>query len=336
MRGLGLGLGLSRRSAGSAPPSGVPVVVSPPVISGLRVPTFTLTATQGTYTESPTSYVNQWYDDGVAIIGANSLSYTIGMGVSGVVTFGVVPVNAAGSGDEAFASNPKTIIGTTIVAHYDASDTSTISHTAGAVSSIANKTGGAALEQATGANQPLTGTVTQNGLNTIKFDGTDDVLTVNDSLDSLSGGANTVLFVGVGLFSGNSNGVLFANQNGHTTFRYGFTRNGSSTSSMRFNHSNSGTNIFSVVGGTAGAHVVGHRRDGVTMEGFLEGTGSNTGMEDRSDSSFWVGAGNLVGGGASAMVFCQVVAFKEAMSDDHINEISNYLETYWDASWLDV
>jgi hypothetical protein len=60
----------------------------------------------------------------------------------------------------------------------DASDTSTITESSGSVSQWASKAGGYNAVQATGANQPTTGTETINGLNVIDFDGTNDRLTV--------------------------------------------------------------------------------------------------------------------------------------------------------------
>jgi len=63
------------------------------------------------------------------------------------------------------------------VAWFDASDTSTITASSGAVSQWNDKSGnGYNLSQATGLNQPTTGTRTQNGLNVIDFDGSNDWL----------------------------------------------------------------------------------------------------------------------------------------------------------------
>ena len=59
----------------------------------------------------------------------------------------------------------------------DATDASTISATSGSVSEIRDRLGGTTkLVQATGANQPTTGTATINGLNAINFSVNDMVL----------------------------------------------------------------------------------------------------------------------------------------------------------------
>lgn len=59
----------------------------------------------------------------------------------------------------------------------DASDKTTITEVSGAVSQWKDKSGnGRNYSQSTGSAQPTTGTVTQNGLNTIDFDGSADFL----------------------------------------------------------------------------------------------------------------------------------------------------------------
>lgn len=64
------------------------------------------------------------------------------------------------------------------LAWYDASDSTTITHASGAVSGLADKLGTSDMVQATSGKRPLSGVVGNqiNGLNTIAFDGTDDVL----------------------------------------------------------------------------------------------------------------------------------------------------------------
>lgn len=72
---------------------------------------------------------------------------------------------------------------------WDASDTSTLTQSGTAVSQWNDKSGwNRHFVQATAANQPVTGSNTQNGLTTITFDGSNDGMTAN-------GGANGKLFV---------------------------------------------------------------------------------------------------------------------------------------------
>ena len=69
----------------------------------------------------------------------------------------------------------------------DASDTSSITASSGSVSQWNDKSGNASnFTQATGANQPTTGTRTINGKNVIDFDGTNDFLECSSSTASVS------------------------------------------------------------------------------------------------------------------------------------------------------
>lgn len=68
---------------------------------------------------------------------------------------------------------------------WDASDSATLTQSGSAVSQWDDKSGwGRHFVQATAANQPVTGTRTQNGLTTVTFDG------VNDGMTATNGGGN--------------------------------------------------------------------------------------------------------------------------------------------------
>ena len=72
---------------------------------------------------------------------------------------------------------------------WDASDSSTITESSGAVSNWANKgTGGSTydLTQATGTRQPLTGSNTQNGKNLLTFDGANDQMFVSSQIATVT------------------------------------------------------------------------------------------------------------------------------------------------------
>jgi hypothetical protein len=69
----------------------------------------------------------------------------------------------------------------------DAADTSTITESGGLVSQWDDKSGnGRNVVQATGANQPTTGTNTQNGLNVITFDGARRLKTAAETTNSVA------------------------------------------------------------------------------------------------------------------------------------------------------
>lgn len=75
----------------------------------------------------------------------------------------------------------------------DAADATTITEVAGAVSQWNDKSGNSNnFTQATGVSQPITGTRTQNGLNVLDFDGTNDFLTGGNILNVGTGGVTMV------------------------------------------------------------------------------------------------------------------------------------------------
>jgi len=79
---------------------------------------------------------------------------------------------------------------------YDASDSSTITETSNRVSQLDDKSGnGYHLVQATGADQPLTNSVTLNSLNGLFFDGTTEFMDTNSNMPALGTSDMTLLFV---------------------------------------------------------------------------------------------------------------------------------------------
>jgi hypothetical protein len=85
----------------------------------------------------------------------------------------------------------------------DASDTATITESGGDVSQWNDKSGnGNNVSQATGINQPKTGTRTQNGLNVIDFDGTNEFLNGGDILDIRTGGLTALVVSKLDVASG--------------------------------------------------------------------------------------------------------------------------------------
>jgi len=64
---------------------------------------------------------------------------------------------------------------------WDASDTDSITESGGDVSDVAAQNGGVSLIQTNGSLQPETGTRTQNSLNVLDFDGTEQLQMVNNS-----------------------------------------------------------------------------------------------------------------------------------------------------------
>jgi hypothetical protein len=111
---------------------------------------------------------------------------SIGIGLG--VNFGGAPIVAA-------AFTPTDISGLSL--WLDASDTTSITESGGAVSQINDLSGNARhFTQATGADQPTTGSVTIGGLNALSFDGSSDQLkSSSTSLVNASDGTFTLFVV---------------------------------------------------------------------------------------------------------------------------------------------
>lgn len=106
---------------------------------------------------------------------------------------------------------------------WDASDTASITASGGAVSQWNDKSGNARhFTQGTGTNQPTTGTRTQNSLNVLDFDGSNDFMSAGDVLDVGTGGL-TVFVVAAYDVTGNG-GLLSKSRAGVEGGRWGFVR----------------------------------------------------------------------------------------------------------------
>lgn len=85
--------------------------------------------------------------------------------------------------------------GSLLLAHHDASDAATITQSGGAVSQWNDKSGkNYHALQATGANRPLTGTRTVNGLNVIVADGSNDTMAAASGTTSTLSGSGFFMF----------------------------------------------------------------------------------------------------------------------------------------------
>jgi hypothetical protein len=94
-----IGINIAVKGEGNKipPPPSVPVSSAPPVISGTTTLGSVLTTTNGTWTNSPTSYTYQW-KRGATNIGTNANTYTLVAADSlASITCVVTAINAAGS-----------------------------------------------------------------------------------------------------------------------------------------------------------------------------------------------------------------------------------------------
>lgn len=89
----------------------IPVNTVAPTVSGGNFVHATLTTTNGTWDNNPTSYTYQWKDDGVDIGGATSQTFDVtSTQIGGAITCVVTASNAGGAGDPEASSNSITIL----------------------------------------------------------------------------------------------------------------------------------------------------------------------------------------------------------------------------------
>ena len=93
----------------------IPVNTALPAISGIVQVGHTLSASNGTWSNSPASYAYQWQNEGSAIIGATAATYTLTPGdIGGLITVAVTATNLAGASDPVISSLAGPTIGATV------------------------------------------------------------------------------------------------------------------------------------------------------------------------------------------------------------------------------
>jgi hypothetical protein len=95
--------------------AGVPMNTVLPAISGTAQVGQTLTASAGTWTNSPASYANQWQNEGSPIAGATSATYIIqASDLGALITLQVIATNSAGASIPAVSPLGTPVISTTV------------------------------------------------------------------------------------------------------------------------------------------------------------------------------------------------------------------------------
>jgi len=137
----------------------------------------------------------------------------------------------------------------------DAADASTITESGGAVSQWDDKSGANRnVTQASGANQPMTGTTSLNGLNALDFDGTDDFLSLAYDADISS--INKNIFI-VAVPDGGAGGFRSPMTNRQESPLYGYYCYANATNKYEISIGNgSWTSHYSTVDATLGTGVI--------------------------------------------------------------------------------
>ncbi len=330
MRGLRLGLSLGSSRGTSVPvaPSAPSNLVAPALSGELGyIAGQSLASSTGTWSGSPTAYEYKWQKDGVDISGATASSrVTQSTDHGGILKSLVRAQNAAGWSSWVECSNPKYAIDTALF--LDASDTSTITQTAGSVSAWNDKSGaGNTFIQPTGSDQPTTGVATLNGNNAISYDGSTDHL-YNTSGSVLSLGTGTVMTIVVAKkLSTLTNHPFVTLRDGsgnlHAIWSYGVYIDALNCAYANrtggLPPADTNTNIYAV------------RRDGTTLEARFNSSiiGSNTnGVNIGTGSYVRIGRDDTQNRYAQMYLGC-VISITKTMTSSMISQLYADLKTKW-------
>lgn len=218
----------------------------------------------------------------------------------------------------------------------DASDTSTITETAGLVSQWDDKSGHINhATQSTGSYQPITGARTVNGLNAIDLDGTSDHFILPSSLYSIPAANNTVFIAYQSDSLTRDQRILTGELSSGSRW---YIRHDANSSKFSVGNSNpySGAARASIAKDAA-QHSGLLYRNGTEIYGYYDDTKTATGTaNDVTLDGLYLGSGP---GGASLHfdgLLCEIIMFNKALSNAELNQVGNYLSTKWGTAWTDI
>jgi len=218
---------------------------------------------------------------------------------------------------------------------FDASDAASINHTAGAVNSWTDKFSNSLQSTSTFAARPTTGTRTQNSLNAIDFDGTNNYMVMAAGFLDIGISANTIFVCFVSDNTGDAIQNLIAFVNGGAGLRWGVGFTTTVLNTQNRTTSNLPT-TQALVRDTA-VHIVGFRRLSTAIEPFVDGVEGTAG----SNSENFTGATGTIGSQNTTTnrlngIFCETAAYRGYLTDEHMDIEGNRYATKWSASWTNI
>jgi len=218
----------------------------------------------------------------------------------------------------------------------DASDTSTITEVAGAVSQWDDKSGnGNDVTQGTAAAQPTTGTRTQNSLNVLDFDG-DDSLNAGNKFNVLTGGLTIMIVAAFDNASG-AGGLVSKNQ-GAGNGDFALVRQSANDKMSALLRSNSPqfaeqSTVFS----STSATIHGYRLRRDTTDGLQvwqngafvasENTSGTTSLS--STNNFLIGVGGQTTVNMLDGFIAEIVVVQSGITDTQMADLNEYLRNKW-------
>lgn len=247
------------------------------------------------------------------------------------------PRARGGSGGAPFT--PASISGLSL--WLDASDTSTITQSAGAVSQWNDKsTELNHATQGTSANQPTTNTRTINGRNVLDFDGSNDFFDLPSGLYNINQADNALFMVIQQDTTGNAS-LFDGKQAGFSNRIYGL-RSDTSGTRYSFMNGNYGNDALLTTTYDSNAHIyVGRRnalgtngvqifKDGVI--GATLGTGAaNTALDQIVISKHFGGSFDFLNG-----AIAEIIIYRGTKTNGELNQVGNYLASKWGITWTNI
>lgn len=309
----------------------IPIVppsnITPPVLSGSFFVGQALSSSAGTWSGSPTAYEYKWQKDSVDTGDTAATRNVISTDNAGLLKCLVRAQNAAGWSSWVESN---AVYGIQLALWLDASDTSTITQTAGSVSAWNDKSGNALhVSQSTGSRQPVTGTRSINSLNVLDFDGVDDALNKSTATDF--GGGDYTIFT-VTSSDTAASGKRIITKGNHWGLSVG--ESGSpSLADASYGNTSSASNSRGATTVTGSGRIMGARRSSTSQYLF-------TGATDYTAAS----ANNVTGGqlaigsynNSSAYfdgMIGEILIGQRAWSNAERNQVASYLTSKWGISW---
>lgn len=206
----------------------------------------------------------------------------------------------------------------------DASDPSTITQSGGSISQWSDKSpNGNNATQSSGTSQPITGTRTINGLNTVDFDGVNDFLTVPSGLYTISSGPNTAFVV----FATDNTAIEQRIVSGASTaIRWGLVLNSGSPLTAY-----NGSGVTQSVTLDTLQHIFDMTRSGAFLTSCYDGVNGATGSSasDVTSTSMAIGRKSNSGPVYFDGLLGEIIMYSRALSNDDANAVRAYLKTKW-------
>ncbi len=262
----------------SAAPA-TPSCTAAPVVTGTVEIGSVLTVSNGTWTNSPTSYAYQWQRDGVDISGATSTTYTLLLGDLGkTITPIVTASNGAGATDTPTAASNPIFVSLLAIpnsfALWDSLLGVTVPSGVGITPWTDQSPNAFAAQFATSGNRPSYGSRTLNGDLVADFDGSNDTLSIDNGFAALTTGNNTVFVSYQSDSTTASQKIVAARQSSATRWFIGL--NVGAVDRFSVGHQSGGAVATMSVTSDTNPHVGGYSRNGALVTPFYDGVAGST------------------------------------------------------------